>query len=382
MNATYQICKRCVLDTTARNISFDENGNCNFCKDFIKRSYKILNESSEEKELKLKAFVEKVKTAGKGKRYNCIVGVSGGADSSWTLVKAVELGLKPLAVHMDNGWNSELAQNNISNLVNKLGVDLYTHVIDWAEYKQLMQAFFDADVIDVELLYDNAMLAVNYRLASKFGIKYILSGSNQATEGIFTPEGWNWYKFDKRNIKAIGKRFAGIKPNTFPFFSTTDFIWHEFIRKTKWAAPLDLMEYNKSNAMNFMKEHYDYKLYPYKHYESVFTRFYQGYILPEKFNVDKRKLHYSALIMSGQLERADALEKCKGFAYPSTEALQEDLQYFLKKMSWSPEDLKTYIARPEIPHSFYLTEEPIWHSFIKLGKVVKKYIKLGVLWVE
>ena len=134
--------------------------------------------------------------------------------------------------------------------------------------------------------------------------------------------------------------------------------------------------------MFYMIYHYDYKLYPYKHYESVFTRFYQGYILPEKFNVDKRKLHYSALIMSGQLERADALEKCKGISYPSTEALQEDLQYFLKKMSWSPEDLKTYIARPEIPHSFYPTEEPIWYSFIKLGKVVKKYIKLGVLWVE
>ena len=372
MSTTYQICTRCVLDTTAKDISFDENGICNFCTDFIDRSAVILNENSEEKERKLKAFVEKVKKTGKGKRYNCIVGVSGGADSSWTLVKAVELGLKPLAVHMDNGWNSELAQNNISNLVNKLGVDLYTHVIDWSEYKQLMQAFFDADVIDVELLYDNAMLAVNYSLASKYDIKYILSGSNQATEGIYTPKDWNWYKLDKKNIKAIGKKFAGIKPKTFPFFSTADFIWHKFIKKTKWAAPLDLMEYNKAEAMNYMKEHFGYKLYPYKHYESVFTRFYQAYILPNKFNVDKRLLHLSTLIISGQISREEALERCKGIAYPTKEDLENDKAYFLKKMGWKSDDLDKYLLRPEVLHSEYPTEKRIWDIIVKITSSLRK----------
>lgn len=372
MSTTYQICTRCVLDTTAKEISFDKDGICNYCTDFVRRSSKMLNENAEEKKHKLDAFVVKVKEAGKGKKYNCIVGVSGGADSSWTLVQAVKLGLKPLAVHMDNGWNSELAQNNISNLVNKLGVDLYTHVIDWAEYKQLMQAFFDADVIDVELLYDNAMLAVNYKLAAKYGIKYILSGSNQATEGIYTPNGWNWYKFDKRNIKAIGKRFAGINPKTFPYFSTIDYLWYQFGRSIKWAAPLDLMEYNKAEAMNYMKEHYGYKLYPYKHYESVFTRFYQGYILPNKFNVDKRLLHFSALVVSGQITREEALERSKGIAYPSVEELENDKEYFLKKMGWKVEDLVQYLARPEVSHSAYPTEKPLWGLFIKAARLLKR----------
>lgn len=371
MSRPYQICTRCVLDTTAKEISFDKDGICNYCTDFIQRSSKILNENPEEKKRQLDAFVAKVKQAGKGKRYNCIVGVSGGADSSWTLVQAVKLGLKPLAVHMDNGWNSELAQNNISNLVNELGVDLYTHVIDWGEYKKLMQAFFDADVIDVELLYDNAMLAVNYKLAAKHGVKYILSGSNQATEGIYTPKGWNWYKSDKRNIKAIGNKFVGIKPKTFPFFSTIDKLWYQFVRKIKWAAPLDLMEYNKAEAMNYMKEHYGYKLYPYKHYESVFTRFYQGYILPNKFNVDKRLLHFSALVVSGQITRDEALEWCKGIAYPSAEELENDIEYFLKKMSWKPEDLDQYLTRPEVSHSAYPTEKPLWDFFLKVARFVK-----------
>ena len=194
------MCNRCVMDTTAADITFDENGVCNYCTEFLSRSGHILNKSPEQRKVELDAFVSKVKADGKGKKYDCIVGVSGGVDSSWVLVKAVELGLRPLAVHMDNGWNSELAQNNIANLIKYLNVDLYTHVIDWQEYRGLMQAFFDADVIDIELLYDNAMLSVNYQKASYYGLKYILSGSNQSYEGMAMPKNWNWLKFDKRNI--------------------------------------------------------------------------------------------------------------------------------------------------------------------------------------
>lgn len=170
LSKNYRQCTRCFMDTTAEGIEFDENGVCNYCREFeevLKRPRKKLN-------LSLDEFVNKIKEDGKGKRYDCIVGISGGVDSSYTLVKVKELGLRPLAVHMDNGWDSELAANNIKNLVDKLGVDLYTHVIDWDEYRSLMQAFFDADVIDIELLYDNAMLAVNYQQARKFGTKYIL----------------------------------------------------------------------------------------------------------------------------------------------------------------------------------------------------------------
>src|SRR5215510_469610 len=184
MTKTYQECTRCVMDTSASDITFDERGVCNYCSEYIERFHGVLNMGQAAREEGLNRFVAQVKAAGIGKLYDCIIGVSGGVDSSWVLVKAVELGLRPLAVHMDNGWNSELAQNNIANLVRGLGVDLYTHVIDWDEYRNLMQAFFDADVIDVELLYDNAMMAVNYDQATRYGLKYILAGSNQSTEGM------------------------------------------------------------------------------------------------------------------------------------------------------------------------------------------------------
>ena len=185
----YQQCSRCVMDTTASDITFDEQGVCNYCIEFLESSSHIIHEDLANKEARLQELVEEVKANGKGKPYDCIVGVSGGVDSSWTLVEVKRLGLRPLAVHMDNGWNSELAQNNIANIVRGLGVDLHTHVINWNEYRELMQAFFDADVIDVELLYDNAMIAVNYQQASKYGLKYILAGTNQATEGMRMPEG-------------------------------------------------------------------------------------------------------------------------------------------------------------------------------------------------
>lgn len=192
----YQQCTHCVMDTTAADITFDKKGVCNHCKEFLERSSHIIHENLDTKEARLQELIERVKASGIGKPYDCIVGVSGGVDSSWTLVEVKRLGLRPLAVHMDNGWNSELAQNNIANLVRGLDVDLYTYVIDWNEYRELMQAFFDADVIDVELLYDNTMLAVNYQQAANYGLKYILAGSNQATEGMRMPPGWNWFKYD------------------------------------------------------------------------------------------------------------------------------------------------------------------------------------------
>jgi N-acetyl sugar amidotransferase len=317
----------------------------------------------------LNAFVVKVKAEGKGKPYDCIIGVSGGVDSSWVLVQAVKLGLRPLAVHMDNGWNSELAQNNIANLVRILGVDLYTHVIDWNEYKKLMQAFFDANVIDIELLYDNAMLAVNYQQAAKYKTKFILSGSNQATEGMRMPQAWNWLKFDKRHIIGMAKRGGVIRLETFPTIGTLQFIWFEFVRKIHWTPFLDYFNFNKNLAIETLQSDYHYKPYPYKHYESIFTRFYQGYILPNKFLVDKRKLHLSTLVASGQMKRDEALAGLEGIAYPSAESLEEDKRYFLKKMGWSQEQLAKYIADPCIQHSTYTSEKIVWDFFLRIYKV-------------
>jgi len=358
-------CKRCLMDETAKDIKFTESG-CNYCDDFMK----ILDNPPKVIDVSLNELVDKIKKDGKNKPYDCIVGLSGGVDSSYTLVKVKELGLRPLAVHMDNGWNSELAANNIKNLVEKLGVDLYTHVIDWNEYKNLMEAFFKADVIDIELLYDNAMLAVDYNLANKYDIKYILAGTNTSTEGMKMPKNWNWFKWDKKNIKSLAK-LENVKLDTFPAIGTLDRVYYQFIKKIQWISFLDYLDsYNKFEVLEILQKDYDYKPYPYKHYESIFTRFYQGFILPIKFGVDKRKHHLSTLILSGQLEKKEALKQLKEIPYPSEEDLIDDIEYFLKKMGWNKEKLLDYLKRPEKSHMEYGSEKELWD---KLARIYKKF---------
>jgi N-acetyl sugar amidotransferase len=355
------ICTRCIMDSSVPSITFDANGVCNYCAEYLEQCGHVLHDIGGQKDAKLRALVENVKKAGAGKQYDCIIGVSGGVDSSWVLVRAIELGLRPLAVHMDNGWNSELAQHNIATLVQRLGVDLHTHVIDWHEYRKLMQSFFDADVLDVELLYDNAALAVNYREAAKYGIRYILAGTNSATEGMRMPEGWNWMKFDKKNIQAIAKKFGRMRLSTFPAIGTLDFFRFRFVNGIRWTSILDLMPYNKADVLRELQDKYGYKPYPYKHYESIFTRFYQGYILPTKFGVDKRKLHLGTLVASGQMNREKALSDLAHIPYPDEAQLQEDRLYFLKKMGWTESDLQAYLARPAIAHDAYPSERPLWN---------------------
>lgn len=359
------------MDTSARDIRFDENGICSYCLTFERRIEKVLKVSEAQKKKNLQIFVDKVKRSGKGKPYDCIVGVSGGVDSSWVLAKAVQLGLRPLAVHMDNGWDSELAQHNIANLISKLHTDLYTHVIDWAEYRQLMQAFFDADVIDIELLYDNAMLAVNYRQARKYRIKYILSGSNTSTEGMIIPPGWNWYKYDVKNLVSIAKQFGNVKIRTFPKFSTLNLLFNSQLLGIKWVSFLDMLEYDKADVLRKLESEFGYKPYPYKHYESIFTRFYQGYILPKKFNVDKRRLHFSTLILTGQMSRTDAVNNLSEIPYSTKRELQNDIDYFLKKMRWSNIQLEQYLNRPERGHYEFPTEISTRNMLKRIRKMLR-----------
>lgn len=355
------VCARCIMDSNVPNVTFDQAGVCNYCSDYLEQCSHIFDDDNGKKEGKLQALVAKVKQAGAGKKYDCIVGVSGGVDSSWVLVRAVQLGLRPLAVHMDNGWNSELAQHNISTLVQRLGVDLYTHVIDWHEYRKLMQSFFDADVIDVELLYDNAAVAVNYREAAKYGITYILAGTNSATEGMHMPEGWNWNKYDKENIKGIAKKFGKMRIRTFPAIGTFDFFKFRFLKGIRWTSILDMMPYNKADVLRQLQDDYGYKPYPYKHYESIFTRFYQAYILPKKFGVDKRMLHLGTLVASGQMSRELALADLAKSPYPDPVQMKEDYNYFLKKMGWTEAQLAAYIARPAVAHDVYPSERGLWN---------------------
>ena len=369
----YQVCTHCVMDTSAREITFDEKGTCNFCSEFLEQSSHVLFMDEAERSRRREAYIARVKADGRGKKYDCIIGLSGGVDSSWALYLAVKLGLRPLAVHMDNGWDTELAQNNINNLVQKLGVDLHTHVIDWDEYRELMQAFFKADVIDVELLYDNAMLAVNYHQARKWGVKHILAGTNTATEGMAMPKEWNWLKFDARNIRALWKRLGnGSRIKTFPSIGVAGFICCEYLQGIKWENFLDHFIYNKAESLLILVEEIDYKPYPYKHYESVFTRFYQGYILPRKFGVDKRRLHLGTLVASGQMTREEALALLEQIPYPCEKDQEADIHYFLKKMGWSRGDLETYLARPEKSHAIYGTEKALYDFLSSFYKMFAK----------
>jgi len=372
---SYQICTRCIMDTTADDIAFYADGTCNYCTDFLAVLGAYQKPDKAEQEKHLQQFVAQVKQDGYGKEYDCIVGLSGGADSSYTLYIAKKLGLRPLAVHMDNGWNSELAVHNIANLVRQLDVDLYTHVIDWEEYRTLMQAFFDAHVIDIELLYDNAMQALNYQQAAKYGIRWILAGTNTTTEGMHMPRNWNWFKHDKKNIVNIAKRFAGVSLTTFPSIGTFDYAKYKLINKIEWVSFLDYIDYYKPTCVQTLVEELGYRPYPYKHYESVFTRFYQGYILPTKFNVDKRKLHLSTLICSGQISRDEAIDDMKHSPYPSEAEFQADKEYFLKKMGWTAAQLEDYLNKPEISHLAYGSEKVQWDRIVWLYQMTFKRLK-------
>lgn len=374
----YKQCSRCLMDTTTKEIKFDAGGICNFCSEFLSRNSNLLSESGPEKKIRLERLVAEIKSQSYRKKYDCIVGVSGGVDSSWTLVKAVELGLRPLAVHMDNGWNSELAQNNIEQLVRRLGVDLYTHVIDWIEYRRLMEAFFDADVINIELLYDNAMIAVNYQQARKHGVKTILAGTNQATEGIRMPSDWNWFNYDRKNILAIAQKSSIQKFTTFPSIGVNEFLLSRFLYRIKWVSFLDFTHYVKAEVLEDLTKNFGYKPYSHKHYESVFTRFYQGYILPKKFNVDKRKLHFSNLIVTGQISRSEGLSFLKGHAYESLKDLNHDVSYFLKKMDWDAEQLDEYLARKEKSHSGFANEKMKWDKIMRVWHSLSPNIKANI----
>ena len=271
---------------------------------------------------------------------------------------------------MDNGWNTELAQNNILNLVKKLNVDLYTEVLDWEKYSSLMRSFFNSDVVDVELLYDNAMFAANFIQAKKYNINYILAGTNNSTEGMKIPTSWNWYKYDKANIFSINKHFENISLKKYPTFSTFDYIYCRFIKKIKWISFLDYLDYNKKNSEEELIKKFNFKPYKYKHYESFFTKFYQSYILPKKFNIDKRKVHLSSLIISGQISRKDALDELRTNAFDE-KLIHEEIKYFLKKINWTNNEFNKYLNRDRIEHDNYKSELYLWNFATKMYSFIK-----------
>lgn len=370
-----QICTKCVYDSTAGGISFDSEGVCNYCRSYERLAEKFINIPQQKKEAELEVIVSKIKRLGNGNKYDCILGLSGGVDSSYLAYLAKKLGLRPLVVHFDNGWNSELAVKNIENIVNKLDYDLYTHVFNWEEFKDLQLAYLRAGVVDIEVPTDYLIFAVLNKLAAKFSIKYILSGYNYATE-YGMPKGWNISnKFDHVNLENIHKKFGKIELKKFPKFGRYQIFYYQHILGIETTALLNLVPYVKSDVKEFIKKELDWQDYGGKHHESIFTRFYQDYILPKKFKVDKRKAHWSALICSGQATRAEALDALKQEPYPIEDQLK-DREYVVKKFGITDSEFETIMNTPPVAHEVYGMENPKDLSWIIFNTIMKLPVKI------
>ncbi|MHA1713529.1 MAG: N-acetyl sugar amidotransferase [Candidatus Ranarchaeia archaeon] len=350
MRNEYKICKRCIMDTTDPDIVFDENGICNHCRSLENTITKI-PASSPDWKTRLRDVVAQIKKTGENNKYDCVIGLSGGVDSSYVAYQVKKLGLRPLAVHLDNGWNSELAIKNIEKLVETLNIDLYTYVINWEEFRDIQLSFLKASVVDFELPTDHAILGILYKITNDRKIKYIISGGNVATEGIM-PRAWNFSKVDAWNIKGIHKIFGKEDIESLPLLNPSKIIFYRFISRINNVRILNYMPYTRNRAVAILKREFDWCNYGGKHFESIITKFYQVYILPKKFNIDKRKAHYSALICSGQISRDEALALLKREIYPREE-LDRDMEYFLKKLGLSKEEFTDIMKSPIKKHTDY-----------------------------
>lgn len=326
-----KVCKKCVMDETDPNIIFDQNGYCNHCNSMISylEGYPF-SLSKESKKNQLKNLVSKIKKTGKNTEYDCIIGLSGGVDSSYVAYLVKELGLRPLAVHLDNGWNSELSVKNIENICTLLDIDLYTYVIDWEEFRLLQLAFLRASTPDSEIPSDHAIVSILFKIANKHKIKYIIAGTNALSEFIL-PKAWSQGHRDLKYIKSINKKFGGIKLKTYPRRSFIKQIIYKVIKRIDLISILDYVDYNKDSAKNLVTQKLNWKDYGYKHYESNYTRIYQSYILYEKFGIDKRKAHFSTQIISGQMSRETAIEELMKLPYDKT-LINEDIKYLANKL--------------------------------------------------
>lgn len=340
----YVVCKSCVMDTTDSEISFNEEGVCNHCLNFTNFKSKLWF-PNENGLTKLNLIFEEMKKSSKNKDYDCILGLSGGVDSSYLALKLLDAGIRPLVVHVDGGWNSELAVQNIENIVNYCGWHLHTIVIDWEEMKDLQLAYMKSGIANQDVPQDHAFFASLYHFATKFGVNYVISGGNIATESIF-PESWHWSAMDAENLHAIHNKYGKVKLKkykTISFFNL--YFYYPFVKKMKTIRPLNYMPYVKKEALEELKQRVGYKEYDRKHGESVFTKFFQNYWLPYKYNFDKRRPHLSSLIVAGQISREDALKELDKALYDERE-LQSDKEYVAKKLGVSNTEFDAIMKVP------------------------------------
>lgn len=355
------LCSRCVLDTTVPDITFNSLGECSYCK--IHNSLEKNHPLNEEGKHQFSTLINRIKREGKNQEYDCIVGVSGGRDSTYTLHIAVEMGLRPLAVHFDNGWNSEIAVSNIKNATDILDVDLFTVVADWEEFKDLQKAFLWASVPDAEVPTDYAIISVLMQTANKNQVKYVFNGHSFRTEGV-APIGWTY--MDGKYIRSIHARYGHLKITSFPLMSLTDLMYYTFIRHIRMIDVPEFIEYTHAEVEDVLKNRLGWRYYGGHHHESVYTEFFQSYYLPNKFGIDKRKLEYSALIRSGQMKREDALKELQQ-PYPYN---REIIDYTHSKLGLTREEFQTIMDAPVKTFKDYPSHYPTIRAskyFIKLA---------------
>lgn len=367
-----KICSRCVMDETAIEINFDENGVCNFCHHYDDVLVKEIfsNKGGEEKIQKL---ISEIKEKGKNSKYDCLIGLSGGVDSSYVayLVRK-KYGLRVFAVHLDNGWNTELAVANVEQIVKRLDIDLQTYVLDWKEFRDIQLSFLKASISNIEIPTDHAIWALLIKTAAKMKIPYIIAGNNVVTESIM-PESWLYGSKDSKLIKSIHNKFGKVKMKTFPSLSTLDYVDYLLVRGIRWVPILNYVHYNKAEAKQILIEELGWRDYGGKHYESIFTRFFHAYYLPVKFGYDLRKSYLSALVCSGQISREEALEEINK-PPASKEVLDNDREYVIKKLGITELEFDQILQSPNKTYMDYPNNEAMWKRFNNVIKIARKRI--------
>lgn len=370
-NRKYQICNRCIMDTTDPEIVFDENGICNHCLRFEKELKPRWHPDSEGKKA-LDKIIDNIKKEGKGHDYDCVIGLSGGVDSSYLayMLRTEYPELRILAIHVDGGWNSELAVHNIEHIVKVLDIDLYTAVINWEEMKDLQLAYFKSQLANQDVPQDHAFFATLYSVADKHKIRYFLSGGNIATESIL-PSSWGYNAMDATQLKAVHKKFGRVKLKSYKTVSFfKKFIYYPYIKKFKIIRPLDLWPYNKDEAKATIMEKINWRDYGGKHHESRFTKFFQAHWLPVKFGYDKRRAHLSSLIVAGQLTREEALAEMEKPVYDEND-LKQDKIFLAKKMGLSVDEFDEIMSRENKTFRDYPSDYVMEQFVRKLRSLVK-----------
>lgn len=365
----YVMCKTCVMDTSDIKIKFDKDGECDYCQNF-KKNIKKNFENFDNSKTKILNIAENIKKNSNGE-YDCLIGISGGVDSSYLayFVKK-ELKLNPLVIHVDTGWNSLESTNNIEKIIDNLELDLETIVIPWKEMRDLQLSFFKAQHPNLDIPQDHAIFASLYKYAIKHNIKHILTGGNFSTECIREPLEWAYHASDVRHIKDIHNKFGEIEIRDFPLCDIFTYkIYYRFFKGLKVIQPLNFIEFNKEKSMELLKNNYGWIKYDHKHYESRFTKFYEGYWLLNKFGYDKRKAHFSSLILTGQMTRQDALNKLSKPPFEQKE-IDREFNFVCKKLDISDAELKNIMIGSNKSFKHYKSSYYLIQFFVKLLRAV------------